>query len=62
MPWNIKKSTGGYKVCKKIGNKKCLPGKSKSRKQAQKRIAAIYVNEKFDQVVERFLRNFQLDS
>lgn len=56
MPYNIKKVKSGYKVCKKVGNKKCLPGKSVSKKKAQKRIAAVYMNENFDQAVQRLLR------
>jgi hypothetical protein len=56
MPYNIKKTKGGYKVCKKVGDKKCLPGKSKSRKKAQKRIAAVYMNESFNDFVNRILK------
>jgi len=58
MPYNIRKIKGGYKVCKKIGDKKCLPGKSASKSKAQKRIAAVYVNESFDEAVARFLKTF----
>ena len=57
MPYNIRKTSGGYKVCKKVGDKKCLPGKSASRKKAQKRIAAVYINENFNQAVERILNS-----
>ena len=57
MPYNIKKSSSGYKVCKKKGDKKCLPGKSKSKSMAQKRIAAVYANESFDQTVNNILKH-----
>jgi hypothetical protein len=56
MPYNIKKTNGGYKVCKKKGDKKCLPGKSKSKTMAQKRIAAVYMNENFDDLVNSYLK------
>jgi hypothetical protein len=55
MPYNIRKVKGGFKVCKKVGDKKCLPGKSVSKKKAQKRIAAVYMNESFDALVQRIL-------
>jgi hypothetical protein len=58
MPYNIKKIKSGYKVCKKTGDKKCLPGKSATHTKAQKRIAAVYANESFDETVQRFLRTF----
>jgi hypothetical protein len=57
MPYNIKKQEGGYKVCKKIGNKKCLPGKSKSKAMAQKRIAAVHMNESFNGRVDGILKS-----
>jgi hypothetical protein len=58
MPYNIKKIKSGYKVCKKIGNKKCLPGKSKNKQMALKRIAAVHMNENFNVTVERLLKTF----
>jgi hypothetical protein len=57
MPYNIKKQGSGFKVCKKIGNKKCLPGESKSKSMAQKRIAAIHMNENFDVLVNKILNS-----
>jgi hypothetical protein len=57
MPFNIKKTGKGYKVCKKTGNHKCISGASKSREKAQKRIAAIYANESFDSCCDRVLSN-----
>jgi hypothetical protein len=57
MPYSIHKVKGGFKVCKKTGDKKCLPGKSASRKKAQKRIAAVHINENFNQAVERILNS-----
>ena len=56
MPYNIHKTKGGFKVCKKVGDKKCLPGKSKSKKMAQKRIAAVHFNESFNQNINRLLK------
>jgi hypothetical protein len=58
MPYDIKKIKGGYIVCKKYGNKKCMPGKSKSHKIAQKRIIAANLNESFNQTVNRILKTF----
>jgi hypothetical protein len=57
MPYNIKKQGSDFKVCKKIGNKKCLPGKSKSKAMAQKRITAIHMNESFNQRVDSILKS-----
>jgi len=57
MPFIKIKTKGGYKVCKKVGDKKCLPGKSKSKAMAQKRIAAVYANESFDNTVNNLLKN-----
>ena len=56
MPYNIRKVTGGYKVCKKFGDRKCLPGKSKSKEMAKKRITAVSMNENFDQIVNDLLK------
>ena len=58
MPYNIRKVKGGFKVCKKLRNKKCMPGKSKSRKIAQKRIIAASLNESFNEAVTRLLKTF----
>ena len=58
MPYNIRKVKGGYKVCKKHGNKKCMPGKSVTRKKAQARIIAASINESFNEAVERILKTF----
>lgn len=57
MPYNIRKQGSEFKVCKKIGNKKCLPGKSKSKAMAQKRIAAIHMNESFNERVDKILKS-----
>ena len=58
MPYNIRKVKGGYKVCKKIGDKKCMPGKSATRKMAKKRIIAASINESFNEAVDRILKTF----
>ena len=55
MPYNIRKVKGGYKVCKKVGDKKCMPGKSKTLKKAKARIIAAHINESFNDVVNRIL-------
>lgn len=44
MPFAIKKTKKGYQVIKKTTGK-AIPGYSKSRKMAQKRIAAINKSE-----------------
>jgi hypothetical protein len=64
MPYNIRKTSKGYKVCKKVGNKKCLPGASVSKEKAQKRIAAVYANEsyEFDAFVKSILKKFEKNS
>lgn len=64
MPYNIRKASKGYKVCKKVGDKKCLPGTSASKEKAQKRIAAVYANEsyEFDVFVESLLKKFEKNS
>lgn len=41
MPYNIKKSGSGYKVCKKVGDKKCFSKKPISKKKAKAQLAAI---------------------
>jgi len=56
MPYNIRKVKGGYKVCKKIGNKKCMPGKSATREMAKKRIIAASINESFNDAINRILK------
>lgn len=62
MPWVIKKaSSGGYKVCKKHGDKKCMHGKSDTHKMAQKRIIAASLNESFNDVVNKLLKKFSIE-
>ena len=60
MPYNIRKSTAGYKVrYKKNGKMHTIPGASKSKEKAKKRIAAIeiskHMHESFNQAVSRIL-------
>ena len=43
MPYKIKKSKSGYKVCKKKGGK-CFSKKPLSKKRAQAQRAAIAIN------------------
>jgi len=61
MPYNIQKSTSGYKVrYKKGGKMHTVPGASKSKEKARKRIAAIEINkhmhESFNEAVDRILK------
>lgn len=61
MPYNIQKSKSGYKVrYKKNGKMHTVPGVSKSKEKARKRIAAIeiskHVHESFDQIVSNLLK------
>jgi len=60
MPYSIRKVKGGYKVCKKVGDRKCMPGKSVTRKKAKARIIAASINESFDEAVNKILK--KLDS
>lgn len=41
MPYKIKRTKGGYKVCKKYGSKKCFSKKSLSKKKAKAQLRAI---------------------
>jgi hypothetical protein len=41
MPYKIKKSGSGYKVCKKFGKSKCFSKKLLSKKKAQAQMRAI---------------------
>jgi hypothetical protein len=45
MPYEIKKVTGGYKVCKK-NEKKCFSKKPLKLEKAKKQMKAIIINEK----------------
>ena len=56
MPYDIRKVKGGYKVCKKIGDKKCMPGKSVTKAKAKARIFAAHMNESFNDAVNRILK------
>lgn len=66
MPYTIKKVKGGYKACKKKGNK-CFSKKPLSKKQAVKQIGAIASSEKrsketknesFDSLVNTLLSQY----
>jgi len=46
MPYKIKKSGSGYKVCKKVGSK-CFSKKPLSKKKAQAQMRAIGMHESF---------------
>ena len=61
MPYNIQKSSSGYKVSyKKDGEMHTIPGTSVSKEKAKKRIAAIeiikHAHENFDRTVNTLLR------
>jgi hypothetical protein len=61
MPYNIQKSSSGYKVrYKKGGKMHTIPGTSVSKEKAKKRIAAIEINkrahESFNQTVNNLLK------
>jgi hypothetical protein len=61
MPYNIQKSSSGYKVhYKKRGKMYTIPGASVSKEKAKKRIAAIeiskHAHESFDQTVNNLLK------
>ena len=61
MPYNIQKSSSGYKVrYKKGGKMHTVPGASASKEKARKRIAAIeiskHAHESFDQTVDNLLK------
>jgi hypothetical protein len=43
MPYKIKKTGSGYKVCKKTGSK-CFSKKPLSKKRAKAQMAAIQIN------------------
>ena len=45
MPYQMKHSGSGYKVCKKDGDK-CFSKKPLSKSQAMSQMRAIYANEK----------------
>lgn len=57
MPYKLKKSGPGWKVCKKSGGK-CFSKKPLSRARATSQMAAIYANESFDQAVARILHEY----
>ena len=55
MPYKIKKSGKGYKVCKKTGSK-CFSKKPLSKEKAKAQMRAIYANEsKFDRICSNIL-------
>jgi len=59
MPYKIKRSGSGFKVCKKTGGK-CFSKKPLSKKKANKQMAAIQINSKesvnyFEQLIESCL-------
>jgi hypothetical protein len=61
MPYNIQKSSSGYKVrYKKDRKMHTIPGASVSKEKAKKRIAAIeiskHAHECFDQTVNNLLK------
>lgn len=47
MPYKIKKVKGGYKVCKKHGDK-CFSKKALPKGRAVSQMRALYVNERKD--------------
>lgn len=47
MPYKIKKSGKGYKVCKKFGKAKCFSKKPLSKKKAKAQMRAIGMHESF---------------
>lgn len=61
MPYKIKRSGSGFKVCKKTGGGgKCFSKKPLSKKKANKQMAAIQINSKesvnyFEQLIESCL-------
>lgn len=57
MPYKLKKSEKGYKVCKKDGDK-CFSKKPLSKGKAKKQMKAIYANESFDDLVNKYLKDF----
>ena len=56
MPYDVKKKDGGYKVCKPTG--KCFSKKAMTKGRAEKQRRALYANveESFNQLVERLLK------
>lgn len=60
MPYKIKKSNGGFKVCKKKGGK-CFSKKPLSKKKAKSQMAAILANESFANFYYENNRNFLLE-
>lgn len=58
MPYTIKKSDSGYKVCKKAGGK-CFSKSPLSKAKATAQMRAIYANEKFDVVCSALLNKFR---
>jgi len=48
MPYKIKKVKGGYKVCKKLGKKKCFSHKPLSKEKAKAQMYAMIKNESID--------------
>lgn len=45
MPYKLKKSGSGYKVCKKLGKKKCFSKKALPKSRAVDQMRAIMANE-----------------
>jgi len=45
MPYKLKKSGSGYKVCKKLGKKKCFSKKALPKSRALDQMRAIMANE-----------------
>lgn len=56
MPYKIKKSGSGFKVCKKTG-KKCFSKKSLSKKKARAQMYAIQLNSEnyFENLIEHVI-------
>ena len=59
MPYKIKKSGTGFKVCKKTG-KKCFSKKPMPKKRAKAQLAAIQIHSKestnyFERLIESYL-------
>lgn len=60
MPYTIKKVQNGFKVCKKVGDKKCFSNKPLTKKKAIEQERAILANtheksSKFNSLVNNIL-------
>lgn len=58
MPYDIKKSGSGFKVCKKAGGK-CFSKKPLSKQKAKAQMAAIYANESINNSNGVIMRSYE---